>query len=437
MAIRFDASGDSLSRARLAGAKTVMAWAYIATDRNDYTVFFGLGSNELIGTDSDGTTLLYYDGATERTGSALSTGIWYHVAYTSNGDDIGNGFTVYLNGASSITSAVRAQTSAGTNMYLGNDQYSEWLNGRLAHVKVWSAALTAAEILQEMHTIRPQRLANLHSWLPMIATGSDRTNEAGGAGNTWTANGTLTDEAGPPVSWGVAPWVVPFVAAGAGALTGAGAATLAGITNAAAAIIPLTASGAATLAGITSAAAGTIASTGASEGAGAATLAGITSDAAGTIAITATATVTLAGIANAAAGIIPLTATATVTLAGITGEGAGSLLSPLAGAGAVTLAGITGEGAGSLLSPLAGAGAVTLAGIASTGAGIILSPLTGVGAITLAGITGESTGATLTAALIFVIGAVTGGGTRSRATGGGTRSGATGGGTTARVRAIK
>ena len=80
MAIRFDASGDSLSRTRLAGAKTVMAWIYIVTDRNDYTVFFGLGSNELIGTGSDGTTLLHYDGVTERTGSALSTGTWYHLA---------------------------------------------------------------------------------------------------------------------------------------------------------------------------------------------------------------------------------------------------------------------------------------------------------------------------------------------------------------------
>ena len=139
------------------------AWVYITTDRNDYTVFFGLGSNELIGTGGDGTTLLHYDGTMERTGSNLSTGTWFHLAYVSNGDALANGFTVYLNGAADITYTVRSLTSAGTNMYLGNDEYSEWLNGRMAHVKIWNVALTAAEIQQEMYSSRPQRFTNLWS----------------------------------------------------------------------------------------------------------------------------------------------------------------------------------------------------------------------------------------------------------------------------------
>jgi len=217
MAIRFDASGDSLSRARLAGAKTVMAWVYITTDRNDYTVFFGLGSNELIGTGGDGTTLLHYDGTMERTGSNLSTGTWFHLAYVSNGDDLANGFTVYLNGAADITYTVRSLTSAGTNMYLGNDEYSEWLNGRMAHVKIWNVALTAAEIQQEMYSSRPQRFANLWSWLPMIESGSGRNSEWSSSGNTWTANGTLADEDGPPVAWNLTGWQLPFVTSGGAA----------------------------------------------------------------------------------------------------------------------------------------------------------------------------------------------------------------------------
>jgi hypothetical protein len=216
MAIRFDASGDSLSRTRLAGAKTVMAWIYIATDRNDYTAFFGLGDNEIVATTTTGTTLLHYDGAAERTGTNLVTGTWYHLAYASAGDDIGNGFTVYLNGVSDITSAGRGGTGTGTNMYLGNDAYSEWLNGRIAHVKIWNAQLTQAEIQQEMYKIQPQRFANLWCWMPMIETGSSRDNEWSGSGNSFAENGTLTDEAGPPVSWGMAPWVVPFVASGGG-----------------------------------------------------------------------------------------------------------------------------------------------------------------------------------------------------------------------------
>jgi len=214
MAIRFNASGESLSRSRLAGAKTVMAWIYISTDRNDYTAFFGMGSNEIVATTGTGTTLLFYDGSIETTGTNLTAGTWYHLAYSSQGDGINDDWAVYLNGATDMSATGRSLASTGTNMYLGNDEYGEWLNGRLAHVKIWNAQLTQAEIQQEMYTIRPQRYANLWCWMPMIETGGSRDSEWSGSGNTWTENGTLSDEAGPPVSWGVAPWVVPFVASG-------------------------------------------------------------------------------------------------------------------------------------------------------------------------------------------------------------------------------
>jgi len=214
MAIRFDASGKSLSRSRLAGAKTVMAWIYISTDRNDYTAFFGLAENEIVSTDSTGTRLLHWDGSLERLGTNLSTGTWYHLAYVSNGDSTSSAFTLYLNGASDISSGARSVATSGATMYLGNDPYGEWLNGRLAHVKIWSANLTQAEIQQEMYTIRPQRFSNLWCWMPTVETGGDRDAEWSGSGNTWTENGTLSDEANPPVSWGSLVWSVPFVAVG-------------------------------------------------------------------------------------------------------------------------------------------------------------------------------------------------------------------------------
>ena len=115
------------------------------------------------------------------------------------------------------TYTVRSLTSAGTNMYLGNDEYSEWLNGRMAHVKIWNVALTAAEIQQEMYSSRPQRFTNLWSWLPMIESGSGRNSEWSSSGNTWTANGTLADEDGPPVAWNLTGWQLPFVTSGGAA----------------------------------------------------------------------------------------------------------------------------------------------------------------------------------------------------------------------------
>lgn len=217
MAIRFDASGDSLSRARLTGAKTVMAWIYLAVDRNAYTVFFGLGDNAFVGTLSDGTSIIFYDGSVEHsTSGSLTVGAWQHVAFVGAGDSSSDTFSVYLNGAQ-IGTGTRAANDAGTNMYLGNDTYSEWLNGRLAHVKIWNAALTAAEIQQEMYSSRPQRFANLWSWLPMIESGSGRNSEWSSSGNTWTANGTLADEDGPPVAWNLTGWQLPFVTSGGAA----------------------------------------------------------------------------------------------------------------------------------------------------------------------------------------------------------------------------
>ena len=146
MAIRFNASGETLSRSRLAGAKTVLAWIYISTDRNDYTGFFGLSGNEIVATDGTGTRLLHWDGSLERLGTNLSAATWYHLAYVSAGDDITSAFTLYLNGVSDISNGGRSVAVYGATMYLANDEFGEWLNGRLAHVKIWNAALTQAEI---------------------------------------------------------------------------------------------------------------------------------------------------------------------------------------------------------------------------------------------------------------------------------------------------
>lgn len=208
MAVRFNASGESLSRARLSGARTLMGWFRIVTDRNDYTAFFGAGDNRLLGTDSDGTTLLFYDGAVEFTSTNLTVGTWYHLTLTLSSDAPGGAFVAYLNGALSMNGNTSAADS-GTTMYVANDAYGEWLNGNVAHVKLWSAVLTAAEVQQEMYTVAPVRTDNLFAWYPLDLH-TDLADYSG-AGNGWTGNGTLTTEDGPPVSWGGAFILTPAV----------------------------------------------------------------------------------------------------------------------------------------------------------------------------------------------------------------------------------
>lgn len=219
MAVRFNASGESLSRARLSGARTLMGWFRIVTDRNDYTAFFGAGDNRLLGTDSDGTTLLFYDGAVEFTSTNLTVGTWYHLTLTLSSDASGGAFVAYLNGALSMNGNTSAADS-GTTMYVANDAYGEWLNGNVAHVKLWSAALSAAEVQQEMYTVVPARSDNLVGWYP-LDTHTDVSDWSGG-GSNWTANGTLTTEDNPPVSWGGAIVFAPAVPASGPASQNAG-----------------------------------------------------------------------------------------------------------------------------------------------------------------------------------------------------------------------
>lgn len=213
MAVRFDGASDSLTRTRLAGAKTAMGWFRIAVDRNDYSAFFDLGENAIVCTDSDGTTLIGFLGYDFAYGStALTVGTWYHVAVTID-SDTNPTMIVYVNGAQA-GSATQAYTLTGTTMYVGSNRYGEWLNGSAAHVKLWSAVLTAAEVQQEMHTVVPARSDNLVGWYP-LDTHTD-VSDWSGNGNNWTANGTLATEDNPPVTWGGAFVLPQFVSGGGG-----------------------------------------------------------------------------------------------------------------------------------------------------------------------------------------------------------------------------
>jgi hypothetical protein len=230
MAIRFDASGDSLTRAQISsGAHTFMGWFKITTDRNNYSVFFQWNGNVALETGADGTTLELWTNPTSVAGSALTVGTWYHLALTTSNIASGTGVTkAYVNGVLDITGNGAA---AGVEiMYVGNDSLSEFLNGCFAYGKSWTAELTAAEILQEMKVIRPVRMTNLSGWYPTWDATSIRNLDFSGNALNFTANGTLTDEAPPGVTWGARLSYMPVVVAGG--TTYNATATLAGTSSA-------------------------------------------------------------------------------------------------------------------------------------------------------------------------------------------------------------
>lgn len=209
MAIRIDASGDSLSRTTnlptITGF-TLMGWVRIVTDRNAASSFFQIGADDnecyQVLTDSDGTTLQTWSdpdtGATGTpvNGTNLTAGTWYHLAMTVSGTS-GSNFLTYLNGVLNITNTAYSITNS--RLWVGNSFATVWLNGRFAALKCWNAVLTATEILAESRQYAPVRTANLHSWHPLMAVAA--VHDHGPLGATWTAGGTLTTEEGPGIPW--------------------------------------------------------------------------------------------------------------------------------------------------------------------------------------------------------------------------------------------
>lgn len=208
MAVRFDASGDDLRRTAnlpTITAFTIMGWFQIVVDRNAFSCFMAFGSNAgggayyALQTPADGTTLALWNNSSSVSGTGLSTGTWYHLAFTCAGTGAGQ-LLAYLNGVLDITHSGNAGPSAG-RIEIGNDLDSEFLNGRAAAIKIYSAVLTAAEIAQEMRQILPLRTANLNGYYPLFSTDDDEI-DFSGAGNNWTVTGTLATEDGPPIPWG-------------------------------------------------------------------------------------------------------------------------------------------------------------------------------------------------------------------------------------------
>lgn len=194
-------------------AYTWMAWCDLVMDVNKYTILWApmaatsdeWQNADWIGTAADGTTPRFgcADGGSwsvDEAGS-LTVGTPSHLALVrlSPWD-----LALYQDGAYQQQIVKDIRTRAATQR-----EQLGCLDGdrgpfRLTAIKCWQAALTADEIAAEMKTVRPLRLANLHSWHPCIA--SDLTTalkDYSGNARDWTAQGTLSVASQtPPVAWG-------------------------------------------------------------------------------------------------------------------------------------------------------------------------------------------------------------------------------------------
>lgn len=175
-------------------------------DGNTLNLYFGI--------DTPTTTTLMWaatyssvNGA--RVANALATGVWAHFAFVYDGNGVGNAERLFLykNGVGlteTFVGTVPASLAGSAQPFRvaqGEiaDTNTHYLDGRVAHLKMWSAVLTAAEVFQEMNSYHPVRTAGLILWSPYDDGTSAR--DYSGNGNHGTVTGALQIQ-GPPVSYG-------------------------------------------------------------------------------------------------------------------------------------------------------------------------------------------------------------------------------------------
>jgi hypothetical protein len=213
VAVRFDANGDYLRRttgtiaasgANLSGC----CWFKRKGDTNAFTticyvhVITGSELEIFIELDTSGDVLHFYEDPpieSDIPGLTVSNDIWYFVAWSRSntsrtlyyGTEAGGTLTKGTNADS------RTVTQTVGEIYIGNDIYSEFLNGEVAYVRLWDAVLSDADMDAEWRSTTPVRSSNLRGdW--RLASAATATTDSGPNGLTLTVGGTLADGGADP-----------------------------------------------------------------------------------------------------------------------------------------------------------------------------------------------------------------------------------------------
>ena len=228
MALDFDGVDDQVDHGDIAGidsgsALSVAYWLFydtLATADNHIgktqagvNFSFISGSNAATNTTWD---LQIPAGTITAVEGMFETGVWHHYGFTYDGAvATTQKIQAYRDGVLISTASYAAHTTSmpdtGANGVIvagnGGDASRAFPDAKIANVKLWTAALTAAEITQETHSHRPVRTADLRLWAPYESRTADPTDYSG-AGNHGTITGALVTD-GPPVGGGFPVQVIP------------------------------------------------------------------------------------------------------------------------------------------------------------------------------------------------------------------------------------
>jgi hypothetical protein len=221
MAVGFSASGQHyFTFSPLNGTFTLTCWINLTAGSNKTAVWGTQASSAQDNYDFDADTTgtnLRVNGAGGTLGSfAISAGSWYKTAVVCDGTT-----TVFYHAAA--TAALTSDsgtigTPSGTLAFFigANGATASWFNGRIAAVKAWSSALTAADVERELLFYMPQKTGSLTRFHPFI---NAQTRDYSGLAETLSGGVGATTGAGPPIAWAprinhqlIIPWTQPVTA---------------------------------------------------------------------------------------------------------------------------------------------------------------------------------------------------------------------------------
>lgn len=214
-AVRFDASGDRVSYSGSnppdpATAITAAWWAYISVNRADFSTMIrvhagaGASTSLNVATTGAGTSAGYFTGGGSITSSSAEPTVaaWTRMAATCTGTSGKLYVAPGAAGATVLTSGTVGGAATPTGLTLGGraaGDSTEWFNGRLACMRIWSAVLSQAEIETEWAALTPIRTSGLWADYP-LQDATDLTDHSGNGRHLVAGSTAVTTEAGPPIT---------------------------------------------------------------------------------------------------------------------------------------------------------------------------------------------------------------------------------------------
>jgi hypothetical protein len=134
----------------ISGDITLLAWVNEESVANYGRLFWKNGAYHLY-RGTNGWTFLLGSTSLNHNSDIPSTGTWYHIAVTYDGTNQ----KLYINGDLKDTESMTGSIPTNSNsLYIGGDTTDRYFDGKIGATKIYSKALTAAELLADYNATK-------------------------------------------------------------------------------------------------------------------------------------------------------------------------------------------------------------------------------------------------------------------------------------------